>query len=528
MSTTSEIVESFGGLGNNLAHTLRALGLDVTFVTILDPMSAGSECLAELRRASIAFIAHQASEGMGRFWAEIGRDGEPISMSAQPPNWTCAQFDVLEQLQPALSTAHVVFIELGLPTAIVSAALDSAERHDIKRCGLPTRRRRVAEQAAYLGRLDYIALNKTEAAAMVGVDADSFSMEDLATMLRSCGVANVLVTAGRDGCYALGYDRPGEWFAAPDVEVVDSTGAGDALAAAAVGFHMLGRGSETIDAALSATADVLTTTNSHILRATSHTPKESILDCSTTFSSATLTGQSLVKSSNQLLLIDGDDTLWANNIYFERATDRFLSALATIEIKADYARRHLAAVQRRDCQINGYGSASYATNLLTCCQDLLGRVPDSIRELATALSTELYEHPIELFPGVWDTLSYLAQRHRLALVTKGQTEEQQRKVEFSRVKPFFGSVTILKEKSPASLRRLADESGRRRRDIWMIGDSPRSDVDAALETGLNAVLVLNSMTPSFEVGDSRADYPRPRPGRIYLTLSTFADLRKYF
>jgi putative hydrolase of the HAD superfamily len=58
---------------------------------------------------------------------------------------------------------------------------------------------------------------------------------------------------------------------------------------------------------------------------------------------------------------------------------------------------------------------------------------------------------------------------------------------------------------------------------WMIGNSPKSDINPALEAGLNAVFIPHARTWTLERQDLRA----PGPGRL-LVLRSFEDLQGVF
>src|SRR3974390_901837 len=62
----------------------------------------------------------------------------------------------------------------------------------------------------------------------------------------------------------------------------------------------------------------------------------------------------------QTLLIDADDTLWENNIYFERAIARFISFLNHHEFSAEQVREVLNDVERECILKHGYGLHSFA------------------------------------------------------------------------------------------------------------------------------------------------------------------------
>ena len=129
---------------------------------------------------------------------------------------------------------------------------------------------------------------------------------------------------------------------------------------------------------------------------------------------------------------------------------------------------------------------------------------------------------MEVIDGVPETLDYLAARHHLTLFTKGHPDEQRLKIDRSGLGRFFGHTAIVKEKDAAAYRALARERAMQPEIAWMIGNSPKSDVNAALEAGLNAVFVPHAHTWVLEKQDLR-----PGKGRL-LVLESIADLRTWF
>jgi putative hydrolase of the HAD superfamily len=131
---------------------------------------------------------------------------------------------------------------------------------------------------------------------------------------------------------------------------------------------------------------------------------------------------------------------------------------------------------------------------------------------------------IELLPGVADTLRELSSRHTLAMVTKGNLEEQTSKLENSGLRPFFSAVEVLAEKNPAAYSELVNRHGWKPSTTWMIGNSPKSDINPSLAVGLNAIFLPHDFTwvLEHEVVD------QPKGEQRLIELSTFADLLQYF
>ena len=225
----------------------------------------------------------------------------------------------------------------------------------------------------------------------------------------------------------------------------------------------------------------------------------------------------------QFLLIDADDTLWENNINFERAFDEFAGFLDHSSMTPREVREVLDEIEEANNKIHGYGSANFARNLRQCYQHLAEReVREEDLRGAMGFAERILECPMEVIEGVPETLEYLSLRHDLTLFTKGHPEEQKLKIGRSGLGVFFGHAAIVKEKDATAYRRLVEERGMDPERTWMIGNSPKSDINPALEAGLNAVFVPHAHTWILEKQELR-----PGKGKL-LVVEQFADLRRHF
>jgi putative hydrolase of the HAD superfamily len=223
------------------------------------------------------------------------------------------------------------------------------------------------------------------------------------------------------------------------------------------------------------------------------------------------------------LIIDADDTLWESNIYFERAFDEFVSFLDHSRLSAPEIRAVLDEIERVNNRIHGYGSANFARNLRQCYEHLAERkIEEHDLRAAMDFGQRLIDHPMELIEGVEETLAYLHGRHELILFTKGHPDEQRLKLDRSGLEPYFHHVAIVKEKDASAYSKLAAGLELEAERTWMIGNSPKSDVNPALEAGLCAVFIPHAHTWTLE-----REEVRQVDGRL-LALEKFSDLRKHF
>ncbi len=227
----------------------------------------------------------------------------------------------------------------------------------------------------------------------------------------------------------------------------------------------------------------------------------------------------------QTLLIDADDTLWENNIYFERAIAAFISYLNHHEYSPAEVRQALNAVERETILSHGYGLSSFTRSLVTCFERLSPLpVTEEKAERILGFARSISEQEIELLPNVAETLAELASRHHLILMTKGNRAEQADKLARSGLAPSFSAVEIVAEKDPPTYREVIARHELTPHTSWMIGNSPKSDINPALAAGLHAVFLIHKDTWVLE----HAEVDPAPPGQQLIELDSFAKLCTIF
>jgi len=227
----------------------------------------------------------------------------------------------------------------------------------------------------------------------------------------------------------------------------------------------------------------------------------------------------------QTLLIDADDTLWENNIYFERAIANFISFLNHHEYSPEQVREVLNQVERECIVTHGYGLHSFAHALVRTFERLaVEPLTPALHETINGFAHTIADHPVEILRGVPETLQYLSERHHLMLLTKGAIAEQTGKIERSGLKEYFAEVEIVAEKNASTYRDLLTKYELSNDSTWMVGNSPKSDINPALAAGINAVFVPHGDTwvlEHEELAEAQA------PSRL-LVVEKFAGLREHF
>ena len=230
-------------------------------------------------------------------------------------------------------------------------------------------------------------------------------------------------------------------------------------------------------------------------------------------------------ATSQILLIDADDTLWENNIYFERAIAEFISFLNHQEHSPAEVRQILNEVERESILSHGYGLRSFTHSLVTTFERLsVEPITPALHETIHGFARTIAQQPVRLLPRVTETLQYLSKRHQLILLTKGDFAEQSGKVKRSGLEKHFSAVEIVSEKDSQQYRHIVERHALEGGRTWMVGNSPKSDINPALAVGLNAVFVPHNDTWILEHEQLATAEP---PSRL-LVLNAFAELTEHF
>ena len=228
----------------------------------------------------------------------------------------------------------------------------------------------------------------------------------------------------------------------------------------------------------------------------------------------------------QTLLIDADDTLWENNIYFERAIAAFIGYLNHHEYTPAEVRQALNAVERETILAHGYGLTSFTRSLVTCFERLS---PAPVTE-------EKAERILRLRPRHRRAGDRAAARRGRDPGRTGQPppshpddQGQPRRTgrQAGPLRPlrlFLRRRNRRAKKTPPTYREVIARHELTPHTSWMIGNSLKSDINPALAAGLHAVFLFHKDTWVLE----HADLDPAPEGQQLLELDSFAKLREIF
>jgi putative hydrolase of the HAD superfamily len=208
---------------------------------------------------------------------------------------------------------------------------------------------------------------------------------------------------------------------------------------------------------------------------------------------------------------DGDDTLWHSEDAFARAQDRLVELLVAHAPAAQVLAR-LREVESRNRELFGYGVKGFTLCMIETAIEMSdGEIPVADIERLLKTGREMLARPVDLLPGVAETLPLLAEGYRLALITKGDLLNQENKIARSGLADVFETIDILSEKTSDSYVRVFHRLEIQPEQFLMVGNSEVSDVWPVVAVRGWAVLVPYPLTSLHESGPpSRQSSPRLR------------------
>lgn len=226
------------------------------------------------------------------------------------------------------------------------------------------------------------------------------------------------------------------------------------------------------------------------------------------------------------LIFDADDTLWKNNFYYERARADFIRLCERYSSNNNGFDRVFDDFERQVVTDRGYGSKNFVFILESLFEkhDFLSGSADACRSYRRILH-KFRAHttrPPVLFRDVRQILHRLSGSYPLFLLTKGDPEEQNRKLAGSGLGQFFTKAFVVPEKNDLIYQKIMKDEGFKPDRVCMIGNSPKSDINPALRTGIWAVYIPYSLTWKLD------DEPLIRPHPRLTEIERIRDLEAYF
>lgn len=229
------IVQVHGGVCRNIAEDIANVELQPVFVSLVDHSGLGEDCIRKLQRhgVNVDYI-RRTEDGLGTWLAIFDNTGDVAGSISKRPDLKEIGRILEEQGDEIFREADSICVEVDISPEILGQILDLAEKYGKEVYAVISNMSIAVERRDLIRRTACFVCNQQEAGMFFSRNFDRFSPEELAPVLRRSAekarISRMVVTMGGQGSvYADGLT--GEWGIVPPlhVDVIDTTGAGDAF-----------------------------------------------------------------------------------------------------------------------------------------------------------------------------------------------------------------------------------------------------------------------------------------------------------
>ena len=228
-----------GGVCRNVAEDIANVELRPTFVSLVDDTGSGQDVIDKLAKHKVnTRYIEKVPDGMGTWLAVFDNDGDVCAAISKRPDTTPLTKLLEEKGDEIFADCDGIAFELDLEKATVKQILRYAKKYNKKVYAAISNMSIAMERRAFLQEIDCFVCNQQEAGLLFSDEYDHMAPEEmcrtLAANVHSANIPCMVVTMGGEGAVYARSDGESGVVPAKKVDVIDTTGAGDAFFAGTV------------------------------------------------------------------------------------------------------------------------------------------------------------------------------------------------------------------------------------------------------------------------------------------------------
>ncbi len=228
------IVQLHGGVGRNVVEDIANVELEPTFVSLVDDNAMGDDVIQKLKRHKVnTNYMRKVENGMGTWLAVFNHEGDVVASISKRPDHRPVERILDECGDEIFKNADSIVIEIDTDKEIVKKTFHYAEKYGKKVYALVSNMTIAIERRDFLRRTACFVCNQQEAGILFSEDYEDVTAEALCNILaeriRTAQIPQMVVTMGGEGAVYVDENGNKGVYPALKVDVVDTTGAGDAF-----------------------------------------------------------------------------------------------------------------------------------------------------------------------------------------------------------------------------------------------------------------------------------------------------------
>lgn len=226
------MTESFGGVARNIAENLSQLDNKVSLLTVVGNDKEGQSIIEDTRRKKIDVSLTEVipTGRTGTYTALLDLSGEMVVSLADMDINHKLTATIIEEKWSHIASSQVIFVDTNIPEETLAYLINRCAQDKLPLYLDPVSSVKSKKLPQDLTGVEVILPNLEEAEEIAGMKIKSAAdYATVANIIKDRGVKNVVITLGSDGLY---FSSPNDSGHLPiyKIDIVDVTGAGDALA----------------------------------------------------------------------------------------------------------------------------------------------------------------------------------------------------------------------------------------------------------------------------------------------------------
>ncbi len=230
------IEQVHGGVSRNIAEDIANVELKPTFVSLVDNTALGTDVIEKLKRHQVnTDYIRSVPDGMGTWMAVFDNTGDVVAAISKRPDLTEIGHILDEYGDEIFKEATGIVVEIDMDKAIIKRVLKYAQKYEVPVFAAVSNMSIAVERRDFIQKIDCFVCNIQEAGILFADDYSEKTAEEMTKILpvklKAAGISNMIVTMGPDGAVFAEIDGNSGVCPAQKVDVIDTTGAGDAFIA---------------------------------------------------------------------------------------------------------------------------------------------------------------------------------------------------------------------------------------------------------------------------------------------------------
>lgn len=257
-----------GGVARNVAEDVANCELRPTLISLVDESGTGADVVKKLKNHKVNTEYIRATrDGMGTWLAVFDNDGDVVASISKRPN-LLPIVDILEKHgDEIIANCDSVILEIDIDKEIVKRVFKLAKKYNKRVYAVVANMSIAMERRDFLQSIECFVCNIQEAGILFFDDYTGKTPDEMAEILaekvQAAQIPSMIVTMGGDGAVYANMHGERGYCPARNVEVKDTTGAGDSFCAgAAIGLTYGKSLKESCDIGAMLAASVIVTTES--------------------------------------------------------------------------------------------------------------------------------------------------------------------------------------------------------------------------------------------------------------------------